>query len=141
MCRVTFWQKPGCSGNARQRAALEDLGCKVQVRDLFAEPWTSARLRKFFDQLPVPDWFNRSAPRVKSGEVLPERLGREEALALLLSDPLLIRRPLMRRDDGACMVGFDAATVTAWLGLAPLLREVREGCAETTPCAAEERRP
>ena len=43
----------------------------------------------------MADWFNRSAPAVKSGEVVPERLDAEQALALMLQEPLLIRRPLM----------------------------------------------
>jgi hypothetical protein len=52
--------------------------------------------------------------------VQPEALDGAAALALLLDDPLLIRRPLMevRNVHGAQrMVGFDAARVHVWVGL------------------------
>jgi hypothetical protein len=48
--------------------------------------------------------------------VAPEKLDADAALALLLAEPLLIRRPLMQRDDGARLVGFDTAEVERFLG-------------------------
>ena len=119
MTHILFYEKPGCGGNARQRAALEAAGHTLERRDLLGTDWTRESLLAFLAPLPVADWFNRSAPRIKSGELQPEHLGAEEALALLLAQPLLIRRPLMQRaDDGSRQVGFDHATVDAWVGLA-----------------------
>lgn len=119
MTHILFYEKPGCGGNARQRAALEAAGHTLERRDLLTTPWTRESLLAFLAPLPVADWFNRSAPRIKSGELLPETLGQDEALALLLAQPLLIRRPLMQRvDDGSRQVGFDHAAVDAWVGLA-----------------------
>ena len=46
----------------------------LEVRDLFAEPWTAATLGAFLDPLPPADGFNRSAVKVKSGEGVPELL-------------------------------------------------------------------
>jgi len=129
MTRITFYEKPGCGGNARQRAALQAAGHELERRDLLAEPWTAERLLDFLAPLPVADWFNRAAPRVRDGEIVPERLSREQALALLLAEPLLIRRPLMRRQDsGSRLVGFDPAAVEAWVGLSPAGPAVGEGC-------------
>ena len=65
------------------------------------------RLLSFFDDLPVAQWFNRSAPAVKTGDIVPEQLDAATALALLQDDPLLIRRPLMEVGERA-QVGFDA---------------------------------
>ena len=56
------------------------------------------RLRAFFGDLPVKHWFNTSAPAIKQGEVEPDKLNEQEALALMLDNPLLIRRPLMQVD-------------------------------------------
>ncbi len=103
---LNFYEKPGCINNSKQKQLLEAAGCEFQAHDLLAEPWSTERLAAFFQGLPVADWFNRSAPRVKSGEVVPEALSADEALALLLQEPLLIRRPLMER-DGKHLVGFD----------------------------------
>ena len=116
MAVVTFYEKPGCKGNLRQKTLLAAAGHTVQARSLKAEPWTAERLLAFLGALPVADWFNRSAPAVKSGEIVPENLGFEHALHLLLENPLLIRRPLMQVGEER-MVGFDAAAVNAWIGL------------------------
>ena len=138
MTMVTFWQKPECAGNARQRALLERSGHAVVVRDLLAEPWTAERLLAFLGDLPVAAWFNRAAPRVKSGEVVPEVLAVHQGLALLLADPLLIRRPLMEREDGSRLVGFEHAAVAAWIGLAEDAEVLGEGCAASQSCPVTE---
>lgn len=116
MARVVFYEKPGCQGNKRQKALLEAAGHTVEARDLRQEPWTAERLLAFLSPLPVAEWFNRSAPAVKSGEIVPENLGFETALHLLLDQPLLIRRPLLQVGEER-RVGFDAQAVAAWIGL------------------------
>lgn len=68
MATLTFYEKPGCQGNARQKALLRAAGHQLNVRNLLTEPWTPERLRQFFGALPVAQWFNRNAPAVKSGE-------------------------------------------------------------------------
>jgi nitrogenase-associated protein len=135
MTHLVFFEKPGCGGNARQRAALEAAGHTLERRNLLTAHWTSESLLAFLAPLPVPDWFNRAAPRVKSGEVQPDTLDAEAALALLRQEPLLIRRPLMQRtDNNTCHVGFDTAAVNAWIGLGtnPASVKTLEGCASPT---------
>lgn len=117
MADVLFYEKPGCQGNQRQKALLTAAGHTVMARSLKAEAWTAERLLAFLAPLPVPAWFNRSAPAVKHGEIDPDALDVRQALSLLLENPLLIRRPLMQVGDTR-MVGFDAAAVDAWIGLA-----------------------
>jgi len=117
MAVVVFYEKPGCSGNARQKAVLKKAGHQVQARSLLATPWTVAELRSFLDPLPVAQWFNRNSPAVKSGEIVPEACDAECALALMLAHPLLIRRPLLEV-DGVRRAGFEVAAIDAWIGLA-----------------------
>ena len=116
MAVVVFYEKPGCANNTRQKALLAAAGHTVQAKSLLTEPWCAERLRAFFGDLPVAQWLNPSAPRIKSGELTPAQLDAETALHLMLADPLLIRRPLMEV-DGERRVGFDAAAVDAWIGL------------------------
>lgn len=116
MAIVTFYEKPGCKGNLRQKTLLAAAGHTVRAKSLKTEAWTADRLLQFLGALPVAEWFNPAAPDIKSGQIAPENLGFEDALHLLLSNPLLIRRPLMEVDDER-MVGFDVARVDAWLGL------------------------
>jgi nitrogenase-associated protein len=140
MTHIVFHEKPGCGGNARQRAALEAAGHTLERRNLLTAHWTPESLLAFLALLPVPDWFNRAAPRVKSGEVQPETLDAQAALALLLKEPLLIRRPLMQRtDNGARHVGFETAAVAAWVGLGtnPASSRTLEGCASPTERCAD----
>jgi nitrogenase-associated protein len=136
MTRILFYEKPGCAGNLRQRRLLEDAGHTVVVRNLLSEPWTTERLRGFFGARPVAEWFNRNAPQVKSGEVIPETLDAETAMKLLLAKPLLIRRPLLEA-DGRRETGFEPERIHAWLGLGKNAEApVSEACARTQPCPA-----
>jgi nitrogenase-associated protein len=139
MSHLVFFEKPGCGGNARQRATLEAAGHTLERRNLLTAHWTAEALLEFLAPLPVPQWFNRAAPCIKSGEVVPEALDAEAALALLIAEPLLIRRPLMlNAENGSRHVGFDTAAVTAWIGLVPSAQRPGslEGCSSpTTSCS------
>jgi nitrogenase-associated protein len=140
MTHIVFWEKPGCAGNARQKALLLASGHTLDVRNLLAEPWEAERLRSFFGARPVAEWFNQSSPRIKSGEVKPEALSEDEALALMLADHLLIRRPLMEA-DGRRDSGFDPARVSAWLGLKDTRVPVTDACVRETAAARGEIQP
>ena len=137
MATVVFYEKPGCANNTRQKVLLAAAGHTVLARSLLTEKWAAPRLRAFFGALPVTDWFNPSAPRIKSGEVQPDRLDESAALEWMLADPLLIRRPLMEV-DGERRVGFDQDAVDRWIGLASKMpRENLEACARghaAQPC-------
>jgi nitrogenase-associated protein len=116
MATVTFYEKPGCSNNTRQKKLLAAAGHQVVARNILTEAWQAARLRAFFGALPVRDWFNFSTPAIKHGEIEPDKLTEQQALALILENPLLIRRPLMQTGD-SLMVGFDQQAVDNWIGL------------------------
>jgi nitrogenase-associated protein len=116
MARILFYEKPGCANNARQKKMLLEAGHELIVRNLLDTRWQEAELRAFFGQLPVTDWFNPAAPRVKSGEIVPESVTETAALALMLEDPLLIRRPLLQVGEHR-QAGFDPAHIQEWIGL------------------------
>lgn len=119
MTTVIFYEKPGCINNTRQKALLEAAGHHVDARNLLTEAWTPNRLQLFLEPYPVSQWFNRSAPALKSGSLNPEHLDQQTALQLMTQDPLLIRRPLMQVGE-RYEVGFDVDTVAAWIGLTPI---------------------
>lgn len=118
MATIDFYEKPGCLGNAKQKQLLLAAGHTLNVHNLLTEPWTVDRLRPFFGDRPIREWFNPTAPPIQSGTVCPEHLTATEALALMVAQPILIRRPLLRVGD-RCMAGFDLAAINAWVGLAP----------------------
>lgn len=116
MTRITFYEKPGCINNTKQKALLAQAGYELDVFNLLTETWSAEKLRAFFGDLPVAQWFNRSAPRVKSGQITPESLTADRALQLMIREPLLIRRPLIEY-AGRKSAGFDLDEMEAWLGV------------------------
>jgi nitrogenase-associated protein len=116
MARITFFTKLGCMTSAKQVELLEQSGHEVEVCDLLAHPWTAEELASYFGWLPVEAWFNEKSPRVKSGEIDPSRYDSNGALAVMLHDHLLIRRPLMESGESR-LCGFDPVIIHSWVGL------------------------
>jgi nitrogenase-associated protein len=117
MATVIFYEKPGCKNNTKQKTLLAAAGHEVVAYSLLTEAWTVERLRSFFGDRPLVEWFNRAAPRIKSGEVIPENIDdAQTALVMMLKDPLLIRRPLIQVGNRR-EVGFDVEKIDAWIGL------------------------
>lgn len=116
MATVIFWEKPGCKGNARQKEILLASGHELEVRNLLTEPWTKVELAQFFGDRPVSEWFNMTNPQVKAGKIVPGKVSREEALTMMVAEPLLIVRPLMQVGEQR-LAGFDAQMVHNWIGL------------------------
>ena len=116
MAIVHFYEKPGCFNNRLQKQLLLEAGHILFVHNILEEPWTrdKGKLRSFFGDLPVTHWFNRSAPAIKNGEVVPETIDEYQAIELMTADPLLIRRPLLEV-EGRRRAGFDAEQIKVWL--------------------------
>lgn len=140
MVDLVFYEKPGCTGNARQKALLIAAGHRLEVRNLLATPWTAESLRRFFGRRPVAEWFNPMAPAVRDGLIDPAGMNETEALAALLATPLLIRRPLIQVGD-ECRAGFDPAAIAAWIGLTPQAAALARDEAEACPKAARQLPP
>jgi nitrogenase-associated protein len=106
MKTIVFYEKTGCIGNRQQKDFLRSWlhdnkfhnDYTLEVRDLLATPWSADELRLFFGDKPVKQWFNQSAPRVTSGEINIDCLNEQQAITLMLADPILICRPLLQLD-------------------------------------------
>jgi nitrogenase-associated protein len=114
MTIVHFYEKPGCLTNAKQKKWLVSAGLMLIVHDLLQEPWKENRqkLRGFFGSMPVKDWFNPSAPDIKNGLLKPDQLDEQQAIELMVNQPLLIRRPLIEIEN-KLYAGFDSDTLNA----------------------------
>ncbi|WP_108259046.1 thioredoxin domain-containing protein [Mangrovicoccus ximenensis] len=112
MANITFFEKPGCISNARQKRLLENSGHQLPIANLLAQPWTPATLRPFFGAMPVAAWFNAAAPAIRSGRVRPEALDQV---------------------GGSRRAGFDPAEIHAWTGLADPGSKISDAC--PTPAA------
>ena len=92
---IVFFEKPGCIGNQDQKKVLRERGYSLIVKDLLSHPWQIEELKKFFNQKPVPEWFNLSAPEIKSGQIKVDSIDADSALKMMLDNPILIKRPLL----------------------------------------------
>jgi len=136
MASIIFYEKPGCVNNTKQKALLEAAGHEVIAKNLLTETWTSERLCNFFKGYLVSEWFNRAAPKVKSGDIIPEEIQANEAIQLMIADPLLIRRPLMQIGQ-EYVLGFNPENMQRWLQLIEIKQDL-ETCSRkqqtcTTP--------
>lgn len=116
MVQVVFYEKPGCINNTRQKKILRQAGHNVIAIDLIKYECDRNMLMNYFSALPVAHWFNQSAPKIKSGEINPDKLSQEQALKLILADPILIKRPLIKVGN-QYRVGFDFKEIDQWIGL------------------------
>lgn len=136
MAHIIFYTKPGCAGGARQKALLAASGHTVEERSLLDTPWTPEKLHSFLKGLETKEWYNKNAPAVKAGTVVPGALPAEETLDLLCSDPILIVRPLMQIGD-QLFAGFDLDTLGKIIELGQIPAEDLTECqmnSKVNPC-------
>jgi nitrogenase-associated protein len=127
MSELTFYEKPGCVGNQKQKELLLSMGHKLEVKDLLQEEWSAERLRPFFGDRPITEWFNQSAPQIREGWISPGRLNERRALKVMLLEPLLIRRPLL--EFGSLkQSGFEPGPVLTALGVSLDPEEDLQSC-------------
>ena len=112
---VIFYEKPGCINNTKQKNLLVESGHNVIPRSLLLYSFSADELRKFFNTMPVADWFNPSNPKIKNGEVLPSNFTEQTAIAAMLEEPLFIKRPLIEA-NGEYACGFNNDLVIKLLG-------------------------
>ncbi|MEG3639830.1 ArsC/Spx/MgsR family protein [Magnetococcus sp. PR-3] len=138
MAHIIFYEKPGCLNNRLQKVMLTNAGHTLEVRNLLEAAWSPMTLRPFFGSSPVTDWFNRSAPQIKSGKLDPATFDELSALQMMVENPLLIRRPLMQ-SGSVRKAGFEPEEVDSWVGLqkGPLSAEEQGAVLEL--CPAEHR--
>ena len=84
--------------------------------NLLEYQWSASELLPFFFGQKVALWFNQSAPQIKSGKLDIRGLEPKEALNLLLENPILIRRPLLRQ-GAKHLAGFDLFQVEEIFGI------------------------
>ena len=111
---------PRCSTCQKAKKWLEKKGLDVEERHIKDDRPTLEELRAWHRQsgLPLKKFFNTSGLLYKELP-LKDRLpamGEEEQLALLASDGMLVKRPLLI-GDGFVLVGFKEADWASTLGV------------------------
>lgn len=118
MATITFYEKPGCMNNTKQKAWLKASGHVVDAKNLLEQRWSKEELKRFFGSKPVAECFNQAAPAIKSGELNPAAFSEAEALEAMIESPILIKRPLMIV-EGHYVQGFDKNYLRSLIALVP----------------------
>ncbi|MBC8318151.1 MAG: hypothetical protein H8E41_09610 [Desulfobulbaceae bacterium] len=115
MAKILFYEKPGCINNEKQKHILLVAGHSLQCVDILKYPWNQDRLLPFINGKKPEQIINNTAPAVKKGSLDPGQLSFSQAMALMIEDPLLIKRPLIEV-DGLCIQGFESNMLKPYLG-------------------------
>lgn len=106
---MLFLCYPKCSTCKKAQTWLEDQGLDYQLRDIKTQNPTQEELRQWHAQsgLPLKRFFNTSGQQYRAlglKDRLPH-MTKEEQLALLASDGMLVKRPILL-DGDKVLVGF-----------------------------------
>ena len=104
-----FIEYPRCSTCQKAKKWLQENDIKFNDRHILEETPTVEELREWIKKsgLEIRKWFNTSGLKYKELNLKEkmDNMSDEEKLALLASDGMLIKRPVLVSDKGA-MVGF-----------------------------------
>lgn len=131
--KIIFYEKPGCSGNAKQKKLLGLYGVAFETRSILSTPWSEDELNSFFEGLEKSDIINKFAPKVKSGELQLENYTKEELVELMLKEPILIKRPLLVLGDKK-VCGFDIEKINKILNKDICENVSISTCQSSVPC-------
>ena len=116
---MLFLCYPKCTTCQKAKAWLEEKGVSYTLRDIKTENPTQEELRTWWQRsgLPLRKFFNTSGLQYKAlglKDKLPT-MTEEEQIALLSTDGMLVKRPLLV-GDGFVLVGFREAEWAEKLG-------------------------
>lgn len=89
-------------------------GVQVQERDYFKDPFTGQELTDLASSVGVSQIFANRSPSLKKMGLAGQELSDSEMLDLMLKEPRLVRRPLVRLGD-RLLVGANLKAVQAAL--------------------------
>ena len=93
---------------------LSQEGVEFQERDFFKEPFSEAEIRELVEGSALSEVFSWRSPSFKAMGLEQETLSPDELIGLMLQEPRLIRRPLIKVDD-QLIIGGNWSTIEAAL--------------------------
>lgn len=112
---MDFYEKPGCINGEKQKTILRNAGNTLNCIDILTTDWSKELLLPFVEGKTPEQMMNSTAPAIKKGEIKPAELQFDDALELMINDPILIKRPLVSV-DGVHIQGFDNPLLIPYLG-------------------------
>ena len=97
------------------RASLLQDGVELEERDFFADPFTEPEIRDLFGERDPADFFSWSSPSFRKTGLKREELSGDRLIEMMVEEPRLVRRPLVRLAD-ELIVGTDKKAMLRVLG-------------------------
>lgn len=105
--RATLWMKSTCTTCREAKAKLAALGIEMEVRDYAKRPLEAAELEKLLPADPAP-MLGTKSPKYRELGLKDRHLTKAEAIALMVQDNNLLKRPILVHPKGV-IIGFDKA--------------------------------
>lgn len=115
MAQIQFFEKPKCINGEKQKNILKKAGNDIECINILEYPWNSDELAPFIKDKQPTDFMNYTAPKIKNGDIVPEELDYDAAVSLMVKEPILIKRPLIKV-DGMSIQGFHDKRLIPYLG-------------------------
>ena len=103
-----FYEYPKCSTCRKAKATLDNLDIDYKAIDIKLNPPTAEQFEKWFAEVPLKKFFNTSGLVYREMGLKDKLadLNEHEAAELLASNGMLVKRPLMVKDDKIVLIGF-----------------------------------
>ena len=103
--KAVLWMKSSCTTCRNAKARLAELGIQVEIRDYYRKPLEAAELEALLPEDPT-SMLGTKSPKYKELGLKDRRLTKAEAIALMVEDNNLLKRPILVHPRGT-VIGFD----------------------------------
>ena len=103
--KAVLWMKSSCTTCRNAKAKLAELGVEVEIRDYYRKPLEAAELQRLLPEDPTP-MFGSKSPKYRELGLKDRRLSKAEAIALMVEDNNLLKRPILVHPRGT-VIGYD----------------------------------
>ena len=90
-------------------------GVELEERDFFADPFTEVEIRELIGERDPADFFSWNSPSFKKMGLKREDLTGDRLIEMMIEEPRLVRRPLVRLAD-ELIVGTDRKAMSRVFG-------------------------
>jgi len=112
--KAVLWMKSSCTTCRNAKAKLAELGIEAEIRDYFRKPLEAGELEALLPADPAP-MLGTKSPKYKELGLKDRRLTKAEAIALIVQDNNLLKRPILVHPGGT-IIGFDIDAYTRLAG-------------------------
>ncbi len=102
-----LWMKSTCTTCREAKAKLASLGIEAEIRDYAKRPLEPTELDRLLPADPTP-MLGTKSPKYRELGLKDRKLSKAEAIALMVQDNNLLKRPILVHPKGV-IIGFDRA--------------------------------